>query len=550
MMSKLGSFYTPERVAQVLTDWAIRDPNAKVLDPSFGGCAFLCAALTSLKNLGNQSPGANIFGVDVDPDAQRFLDPLISAGARGEQYPLADFFDVSPQHLLPELFDAIVGNPPYVRYHSIPTEMRAKAVERLSKYGLRISGRASYWAFFLLYSVHFLKPGGRLAMILPGALLHTDYAMQLRDLIKSNFESVHICLLDERIFQDTNEESVLVFADGAHKSHRQLHISNARDVQELVSYIGNEPPKDAGLASQSNEIRWLRALLDTDVQNLYQELSRRQDVIFAGDWVETRIGVVTGNNDYFILSEQEWEKYQLPVGLQIPIVRKAIQLKGLKVTEQELNDSQNANTKYLLFGMSAEHLELTAVRQYIEQGENTGVHKRRKCSDRKPWYIVPHTASPPAFMPIMSASWPRLIINESGYTCTNNILKVFWKESRNAVDWLRLAVGTLSTLSQLSAELVGRSYGGGVLKLEPKEFASLVIPILPEPDVLAIAPVIDTLLRNGKASQASKVVDQAMLGANFSLSQTDIDILVAARNKLFMRRRQHRQDSRKILYES
>ena len=39
-----------------------------------------------------------------------------------------------------------------------------------------------------------------------------------------------------------------------------------------------------------------------------------------------------------------------------------------------------------------------------------------------------------------------------------------------------IAVGVFSTLNGLSAELVGRSHGGGVLKPEPGEMAQLPLP--------------------------------------------------------------------------
>ncbi len=150
-------------------------------------------------------------------------------------------------------------------------------------------------------------------------------------------------------------------------------------------------------------------------------------------------------------------------------------------------------------------------------------------------------------MPIMSASWPRLVVNNSGYTCTNNILKVFWKTERSPEDWTRLALGTLSTLSQLSAELVGRSYGGGVLKLEPKEFAALIVPLVPEGIASTLAQKVDNLLRQKNYIEATRLVDEALLNTDIDINEDKLVKLKAARNHLFLRRRQHRRDAQKIL---
>lgn len=70
---KFASFYTPQPVAQALADWAITDADTTVLDPSFGGCAFLYAALETLGRRGNPAPGKQIYGVDIDADAVFYL---------------------------------------------------------------------------------------------------------------------------------------------------------------------------------------------------------------------------------------------------------------------------------------------------------------------------------------------------------------------------------------------------------------------------------------------------------------------------------------------
>lgn len=549
MSRKLASFYTPEPVAQVLTDWAITNSTATVLDPSFGGCAFLCAAIETLRKLNNPTPGAQIYGVDVDPQAQAYLDPLYSAGAAKEQFIEADFFDVATDQWLGDtLFDAVVGNPPYIRYHDIPEEMQRKAVDRLQTFEIRISGRASYWAFFLLYSIQFLKPGGRLAMVLPGALLHTDYSEQVRDLLKKYFERVTIFLLEERIFSNTEEESVLVCAEGAHLTHQTLRIGQIPRLSDLVPAFGNPDEVTRILDRENGNDQWLSALVSSDAVHIYNRLSIRPNVIRAGDWVSTRIGVVTGNNKYFILSPSEWEENGLPPDIQTPIVRRAIYFTGLWITDARLQEQpKHFQSKHLLVAIPHSYQLGEAVNAYITKGEKLGVNEATKCRDRKPWFVVPHISSPPAFMPIMSASWPRLVINRSGYTCTNNILKVFWREPRTANQWIRLALGSLSTLSQFSAELVGRSYGGGVLKLEPKEFAKLVIPLLPDDIADRIAPIVDDLLVRGMSSEATRQVDKALIESGLYADSYELEVMRTARDHLFKRRRNHRNDAQRIL---
>ena len=187
------------------------------------------------------------------------------------------------------------------------------------------------------------------------------------------------------------------------------------------------------------------------------------------------------------------------------------------------------------------------LQEYIQYGEKNGVSKAQKCRVRRPWYVVPHIFIPSAFMPCMVAAWPRLVINQSQYTCTNNILRLLCKEERPEEAWIRLALGTLSTLSQLSAELVGRSYGGGVLKLEPKELAQLAVPLVPVEASGGLARKVDSLLRKNKVSEATDAVDSALLDSNIGLNMARIKQLREARNQLFLRRRRHRRDAQGIL---
>ncbi len=544
----LASFYTPQRVAQVLTDWAITDPSTTVLDPSFGGCAFLYAALETLRRMGNPAPGRQIYGIDIDPDAQSYLEPLFLADATPEQFVTADFFNVAPDYFGDGLFGAVVGNPPYIRYHDITDEAQERAVARLKSFNIQISGRASYWAYILMYSMQFLRRGGRLAMVLPGAFLHTDYSAQVRESLIQHFEQVTIYLLQERVFDGTEEESVLLCAAGARKHHKALRIGAVAEVSDLEQAFKDTHSSTRTLDNAQGDGEWLRALIEPGTLALYDQLVETPNVIRMGEWVKTRIGVVTGNNKYFILSRAEQEQRNISDDYLLPIIRRPTHLRGLWVRDEDLQILAENGSKFLLLALSRVKSKLpTSLQDYIQHGQEIGVSRARKCRDRHPWYVVPHTFVPPAFMPCMSAAWPRLVVNRSRYTCTNNILRILWEEERPAEDWLRLALGTLSTLSQLSAELVGRSYGGGVLKLEPKELARLAVPLVPLEDNDGIVNEVDSLLRQNRLLDATEIVDAALLKADIGLTKSELERLRTARNRLFLRRRQHRKDAQVIL---
>jgi hypothetical protein len=204
--------------------------------------------------------------------------------------------------------------------------------------------------------------------------------------------------------------------------------------------------------------------------------------------------------------------------------------------------------KCLLLSISQQSDLPDTVHKYLIYGLQEKVNEARKCRDRRTWFMVPNTFIPPAFFPCMSAGWPRVIVNQSKYTCTNNILRLVWKDERNTDDWFKLALGTLSTLSQLSAELVGRSYGGGVLKLEPKELTNLVVPLVPDIKIKELMANVDLLLINRKVAEATKIIDSRLIETGV-MTVDDIKHVQSARNLLFLRRRQHRKDVKRHLIE-
>jgi adenine-specific DNA-methyltransferase len=95
------------------------------------------------------------------------------------------------------------------------------------------------------------------------------------------------------------------------------------------------------------------------------------------------------------------------------------------------------------------------------------------------------------------------------------------------------AIGLHSTLTLLSMELHGRTYGGGILKLEPSEAARVHVAL---PSDTRAAIQLSHLLRSGEYLEAVALADQVVLRDSVGLSRTDIGLLAAARARLVSRR--------------
>lgn len=77
-------------------------------------------------------------------------------------------------------YDAIVGNPPYIRYQFLTEEQRLEQSDILINNGMKPNKLTNAWMAFTIASIEMLKENGRIGFVLPTDLLQVSYAKQLR----------------------------------------------------------------------------------------------------------------------------------------------------------------------------------------------------------------------------------------------------------------------------------------------------------------------------------------------------------------------------------
>ncbi len=450
-----GAFYTPSELTAFLASWAIRSGAERVLEPSCGDGAFVAALASRFAEFGVQAPGPQLLAVERDAmeaDKSRALAP--SADVR-----TLDFFDLDPGDVA--LVDAVVGNPPYIRYHGFTGADRAKGLARAQAQGVSLTQLASSWAHFVIHAAGFLKPGGRLALVLPAELLHTDYGDPVRDYLMRHFSSVVVIAFDRMVFPDAQVDAVLLLAsdDDSH-GIRVIRLADEKELGEanLVPSEDHERGTDA---------RW-SAAVDLDAGRVYEEALSELRPVRLGEFASVDIGFVSGANDYFVMHPERAEELGLPASVLVPTVRRPSDVPGIVTKDDEV---------LLLLNLNGEPIVDRATRNYLAHGESIGISKRYKPRSRKRWYAV-HLPTRPAhaFLPYMSHHGPRVIVNRHNARSTNLLHGICLGPEAPSPE--SLAVAMASSLTLLSAEIEGRAYGGGVLKLETRESERLVVPRL------------------------------------------------------------------------
>lgn len=519
----LGAFYTPDDLATVLTRWALEDGPGTVLDPSYGGCAFLRAAVNVLSEHSAPRPDKLVFGVDVDPKCVDYARDLVAH----KNHITADFFALRPEQVAGAPFKAIVGNPPYVRHHWLKGSRRRAAHASAEQAGHSIQGTASTWAYFVVHALAFLAKDGRLALLVPEAILQADYSKAVRELLQKRFARVLLVHVRDRIFTDTDEPVVVIAAEGSGPGTIRVEaIERASELPAILKARAAPTSKQRTIISNGRD-------LPSDVHDLVVELARSENVTSLGDLATIRIGFVTGSNHFFIRSRHDREEGDIPARASVPVVARTQWLTGLAFTEKDHRHLTELGRRTLLIRPTEAFPKNKGVREWIAKGTAEDVHHRHKCAVREPWYRVNVGGLPDAFATCSRLGSPLLVINSAGYRCSNTLHAVTWKKPAKLPP-KAIAVCFLSSLASVWAEIYGRRYGGGVLKLEPGTIRGVPIPLLKEAaDVFA---EIDSLLRRNKENEARAVADDAVLRKGLALSEQDISRLQRARVDLKQQR--------------
>lgn len=543
-----GGYYTSAKVAAWLCEWAIQKRTDRVLEPSCGDGIFLVAAANRLSELGLRGLkiAAQLKGIEiVGKEADRACDQMCSIiGPRAKGIvETADFFGWSQATEQPA-FDTVVGNPPFIRYQTFPEPHRSRAMAIMENIGLTPNKLTNIWVPFVVAASMNLKPGGRMALVLPAELLQVSYAAQLRSFLTDRFARIDIIACNELFFQKAEQEVVLLLADGrlaeaSEANACRVTMTEARTVAEITC----ESPSALLKAAQPKTIRhdnekWLKYFLSGGEIALMRELRSADVTTNMKTHASIDVGVVTGKNEFFVLTAEQVMVLGLE-GYTAPLVSRSVQLKGSQLCKADWDTLAATGSRVHLLNIApAQGSKLTEqIRRYIRFGEARDFHKGYKCSIRTPWYVVPAIWTPDGFVFRQIYDFPRIVLNSSGATSTDTIHRLTSKSAKPE----RVIANSYTWLTAASAEIEGRSYGGGVLELEPTEAERLLMPA----KLNGAMPLADAdrLIRLGRLDDVLEENARVVLRGHMGLSATDCKSLQGIWKKMRDRRMSRRKSA-------
>jgi adenine-specific DNA-methyltransferase len=528
-----GAFFTPPKISQFLVDWALRSPNDSVLEPSCGDAAFLLPAARRLVELGSLPSAAQLHGVDIHQPSISAAQNLLAERGLSATLECRDFFDYDPERT----FDAVVGNPPFVRYQDFSGAARGKSLRAALSHGVRLTSLASSWAAFTIHASSFLNDNGRLGLVLPAELLSVSYASEVRRFLLSRFAKVRLVLFEQLVFPGVLEDVVLLLAEGrGTASHFEVY--QTRDASGLATL---DTSLRQGFTPLPNE-KWTPALIPAGALDTYRQITSGAGFSKLVDWGETYLGSVTGNNEYFTFDTSGLSssglRHDEVLNISPPGAR---HLRGLTFSQRAWDQLAKEGSRCFLFAPDLKRPS-AAAKRYISLGEKMRVDRAYKCSVRDPWWSVPLVEQPDLFFTYMNHDRPRLITNEAGSLILNSLYGVKLRQGMKTLGKANLPIACLNTVTLLGSEIVGRAYGGGLLKHEPRE-----ADLLPVPSTITLSAVHDELqllkpqlsivMRQNDLLQAVEMVDSVILEKHLKLDKGQLLQLRKAREALFNRRR-------------
>jgi adenine-specific DNA methylase len=482
-----GGYYTPAAVARFLARWA-RAAGPKILEPSCGDGAIL----RELAALSGRTRGVEL----VAPEA-----------AKARAYARVD-----TENLFTWLrdgdaggWDAVAGNPPYIRFGNWAAEQREPALELMRRSGLRPTRLTNAWVPFVVASTILTRDGGRVGLVLPAELLQVTYAAQLREFLLSRFAEITLVTFERLVFDGILQEVVLfcgVVGSNGTARIRMVHLDDADALAGAELDVQHIPLRPALLHESE---KWTKYFLQPDQIQLLRALKCSDTMTSLGRVADVDVGIVTGRNSFFTFTDAQAEALRLTQHC-VPLVSRSTQLSGLVYDSDCRATDIAAQHRTWLLDAPRNAID-PALLEHIDAGEAAGVHTGYKCSIRTPWWSTPSLWFPDLFMLRQIHRAPRLTVNAAAATSTDTVHRVRVKPD---IDPGALAAVFHNSATFAFAEIMGRSYGGGILELEPGEAEQLPIP----PPAYAgtdLAADVDLLLKANEIDKALDVVDRQVL---------------------------------------
>ena len=508
-----GAYYTPQKLANAMVRLFASKNICTVLEPSCGDGVFI----DSLKEIGLLNKISKVEAVEIDDqEAQKVSER--NKGIPQVKIINQDFFNFYKEVLGKKTYDLILGNPPYIRYQYLKESQRDCQSQILTSNGMKSNKLINAWVAFIVACVQMLSKTGKIAFVIPAEILQVAYAEDLRLYLVNHLAKITIITFEQLIFPDIEQE-VVVFIGEKGEEETGIRIIEMNDLSGFdtldLSSNGFQPV-------QHVKEKWTKYFINGNEIKLIQKL--RADSRFAkfSEYGIINVGITTGNNSYFSVTEEITNHYHLEEAT-LPLIGRSSHAHGIYFTKSDwnLNKAKGKSARLVRFPDTPYDEYPQGYKDYIAAGEAKNAHTGYKCSIRDRWYIVPSVWVPDAFFLRRNNLYPKFVLNCCGAVSTDTMHRM---KFNNDVNPENILLAYYNSISFAFTEICGRSYGGGVLEILPGEMGKILIPKISDinPNFRSkLLKEIDDIVRNDTdIEKALDLVDHEILIKLLGIDQT------------------------------
>jgi predicted RNA methylase len=477
--NKLGQFATPTNLAVEILKYARRLINnsdkISFLDPAFGTGSFYSALLKTFPTTSiRQAKGYEIDDQIVEKASNLWSDTSL-------QLYNIDFTKVKPPVSENEKANLLICNPPYIRHHHLTIEDKSRLKEMVNRIGLiDLNGLSGFYCYYLCLCHPWMAKNAIACWLIPSEFMDVNYGQQLKKYLTNYVKILHIHRFDPKDvqFEDALVSSAVVWFENSIPD---------KEYDIKFSYGGTllnpRESKDVSLKVLKESKKWSRYPTIFNSGTIIDNTNETK----LSDIFKIKRGLATGDNNYFILTEDQINKYDLPKNFFIPILPSPRFLNISVIESDKQGVPLLKERQFLLSCDLPEEIiknEYPSLMRYLELGIQKGVNNGYLCKHRDPWYSQ-EIRLPPKYLctymgrqNVKDGKHFRFILNRSSAIATNSYLLLYpkpilenkFKENPKLIEEVWNLLNNINPESLISE---GRVYGGGLYKIEPKELSNV-----------------------------------------------------------------------------
>jgi type I restriction-modification system DNA methylase subunit len=521
---EMGEYYTPPSICDLICRLTIEEASDSVLDPACGSGGFLVSAYNRKRELFPENQGSHdvildqLMGVDINrfpahlsainlalqdltehtekvnvevsdffnvaPDTRRF--GRVVAGAGGSEWESGEINGAVGG------FDAIVGNPPYIRGRSLDLDHKDSIREHLPEVNADwMTRKMDIYGYFITHATAFLRDGGRLGFIISDRWLDTQYGTDLQQFLLDNYKIQAVIKFNRQAFQDALVGSTVLIIERTQTQQERednvakfIEVKNEMSIDEMEAVVEQDVDGDQMVVTDEYRLVANKQsnLREVDKWNVFFMAPpiyfdvRGLSPVELEDVSEMHTGLECGSNDFFYRRMEDvkdlgLEDYFTPLLKASGQLSKIVfddedaqewgifdvynQVEEALASDREFGDSKVEHVKEWM----AENDHDNAV-EYIEWGEDEG-HDTKSATtrNRDVWFHVDDINEHRPSLGIPDFVWTesRVVWNEASAVLDRQFHNII---PNRDVDVEILCALLNSRVVWLAREIEGRQAGG------------------------------------------------------------------------------------------